>query len=255
MSIVAPLRLDEGSRETAHMSHCYFVSDLHLLSSRSNAELYHDAIVRTAAVAHDFVLGGDIFDFHWSRAATLEHALDEAICWLEDLALDAPNCRFHYVLGNHDHVPALMKRLAKLAVREANFAWHEYCLRLGGAVFLHGDIVERDMDADQLAQARLRRPHTQRAGNVRNWIYDMAVATRVHVPIPYFRHRKERMARRILNHLREFGHGPESGVRNIYFGHTHLPMSDYVYQSVAFHNGGASIKGIPFHILRVDTSD
>jgi UDP-2,3-diacylglucosamine hydrolase len=54
--------------------------------------------------------------------------------------------------------------------------------------------------------------------------------------------------------LTEIGHGRDTGVRNVYFGHTHLPMSDYVYRGVAFHNGGASIHGNPFHILRADTS-
>ena len=81
----------------------------------------------------------------------LHHALDDAIRWLEDLAEDAPGCRFHYVLGNHDHMPPLMQRLDRLADREPNFVWHEYLVRLGSAAFLHGDIVERDMGADDLA--------------------------------------------------------------------------------------------------------
>jgi UDP-2,3-diacylglucosamine pyrophosphatase LpxH len=249
-----PDTVNHGSMKAAVMSNCYFASDLHLFSSRSNAEQYHDAIVRTAAAADDFVLGGDIFDFHWSRNATLWHALDAAIRWLESLSVDAPACRFHYILGNHDHVPALMQRLDLLAAREPNFAWHEYYLRTGNAVFLHGDVVERDMDPEELALSRRNRPHMRRAGRVRNWIYDAAVATRIHVPIPYLRHRKENMARRILRYLRHVGQGPETGLRNVYFGHTHLPMVDYVYSGVAFHNGGASIKGIPFHILRADTT-
>jgi UDP-2,3-diacylglucosamine hydrolase len=240
-------------RQSEAVSSCYFVSDLHLLSSRSNAAEYHDAIVRAAASASDLVLGGDIFDFHWSRTATLGHALDHAIRWLDDLAVDAPNCRFHYVLGNHDHVPSWMRRLDELATRDPNFAWHEYYLRIGTAMFLHGDIVDRDMAAEELALARRSRPHTRRAGRVRNWFYDVAVATRIHVPIPHLRHRKQIMARRILKYIEEIGYGRETGIRNVYFGHTHLPMSDYVYQGVAFHNGGASIRGNPFHILRTDT--
>jgi UDP-2,3-diacylglucosamine hydrolase len=247
------LIVKQPSKKSGIVSGCYFVSDLHLLSSRSNAVEYHDAIVRAAASANDMVLGGDIFDFHWSRAASLGHALDFAIRWLDELALDAPNCRFHYVLGNHDHMPPLMRRLDELAAREPNFAWHEYYLRIGSAVFLHGDIVDRDMDAKELALARRSRPHTRRAGRVRNWIYDVAVATRIHVPMPYLRHRKRIMARRILRYLQEIGHGRETGIRNVYFGHTHLPMSDYVYRGVTFHNGGASIRGNPFHILRADT--
>ena len=61
------------------------------------------------------------------------------------------------IVGDFAGMPPLMKRLDRLAAREPNFAWHEYYLRLGSALFLHGDIVERDMNAEDLVLARRRK--------------------------------------------------------------------------------------------------
>ena len=49
------------------MPKCFFVSDLHLFANRSNAHRYLEEIARAASRAEVFVLGGDIFDFRWSR--------------------------------------------------------------------------------------------------------------------------------------------------------------------------------------------
>ena len=53
------------------MTKCYFVSDLHLFANRSNAHRYLEEIALAASQAEVFVLGGDIFDFRWSRIPIL----------------------------------------------------------------------------------------------------------------------------------------------------------------------------------------
>ena len=57
------------------------------------------------------------------------------------------------------------------------------------------------------------------------------------------------VVRRILRYLRAIGHGPETGLRHVCFGHTHVPLSGYRYEGVQFHNGGAPIRGVPFQIM------
>ena len=79
-----------------------FVSDLHLLSSRSvGARLWQDfrgELLRCNLL----VLGGDIFDFRWSRHEELSHSLSEVSNWLDALLKHYPQLRVAYVLGNHD---------------------------------------------------------------------------------------------------------------------------------------------------------
>ncbi len=114
------------------MTKCYFVADLHLFANRSYAHRYLEEITRKASQANTFVLGGDIFDFRWSRIPILK-AVDRAARWLEELARACPDCQFHVVLGNHDYHRAFIDRLVELEQQLPNLVWHRYYVRLGPA--------------------------------------------------------------------------------------------------------------------------
>ena len=92
----------------------YWISDLHLFSSRSLGDRHWDAILSAARQAETFVLGGDIFDFCWSTRASDKVSVDEAVTWLDKLISHAPGCRFHFLLGNHDCHRSFIDRLARL---------------------------------------------------------------------------------------------------------------------------------------------
>ena len=64
---------------------------------------------------------------------------------------------FYAVLGNHDHMPPLMRRLDCLADREPNFVWHEYLVRLGGAAMQFGDGDMGELVAQHFADQIERR--------------------------------------------------------------------------------------------------
>jgi UDP-2,3-diacylglucosamine pyrophosphatase LpxH len=230
------------------MSKCFFVSDLHLLANRSDAHRYLDEISRTASRAEAFVLGGDTFDFRWSRIPILK-ALDRASHWLEELAFSCPGCQFHLVLGNHDYHQAFIDRLGELERRIPNLAWHRYYVRLGSSVFLHGDVANREMDAQMLADSRDKWLDKERRGPLANILYDMVVMARRHKPMPHLIFAKRIVVRRILRYLESIGQGPGNGVRDVYFGHTHKKLSAYHYHGLTFHNGGAPIKGLKFRII------
>jgi len=233
---------------------CYFVSDLHLLASRSNGHEYFDQILEKAGSAEAFVLGGDIFDFRWSRMNTVGHAVDAAAHWLADLASQCPSCQFHFLLGNHDYHAPFIERLVDLERDIPNFAWERFYIRLGNSVCLHGDVADRKMDAEELAERRERMLHKRKRGEVLNSLYELAINTNLHRPIPYVAYGRRLVARRISSYLRHIGQGPEQGVRNIYFGHTHIPLANYHYKGLTFHNSGASIRGVKFQILPVETA-
>ena len=225
-----------------------FVSDLHLLTARSNAARYLATIRAAAARSQVFVFGGDVFDFRWARIP-VEQAAEEAALWLRQLAGECPRCRFHYLMGNHDHHEAFIDRLIELDRDVSNLAWDHDYLRLGSKVFLHGDVLGRGVTAESLVELRSR-PHHRERELWEHQVYDLAVFARLHKPAPYFLHPTRVVVRKILRYLRRAGHGPESGVRDVYFGHIHRVLSNYQYRGIRFHSGGASIRGLRFQIIK-----
>ena len=230
------------------MTKCYFVSDLHLFANRSNAHRYLEEISQKASHADTFVLGGDIFDFRWSSIPILR-AVDRAAGWLQELTGSCSCCQFHIVLGNHDYHRAFIDRLMVLEGLVTNLAWHRYYVRLGNSVFLHGDVADKVMDARMLAEARDQWLDHGRRGPFLSMLYDVVVLTRMHKPVPRLVFAKRIVVRRIHKYLESIGEGPGNGVRDVYFGHTHRRMSNYHYRGLAFHNGGAPIKGSKFRII------
>jgi len=230
------------------MGKCYFVADLHLLANRSNAHRYLEDISRTAARADTFVFGGDTFDFRWSRIP-LRKAVDRACHWIGELCDACPDCHFHLVLGNHAYHQGLIDRLVEMERRIANLSWHRFYVRLGSSVFLHGDVADRPMNARQLAESREKWLDRRRQGPLASLLYDVAVAARMHKPVPHLLFARRVVVRRILRYLENIGQGPQSGVRDVYFGHTHKKLTNYYYRGLRFHNGGAPIKGVKFRII------
>jgi UDP-2,3-diacylglucosamine pyrophosphatase LpxH len=232
------------------MATCYFVSDLHLFANRSKADRYLDDLLQAASQADYFVLGGDIFDFCWARTHSHSHTVEKAIAWLETLIARSPRCEFHFVLGNHDYHQQFIAELAELDLARPNFFWHRFYVRLGSNLFMHGDVADReDHNAKTLAAARAEWLDAPRRGPFLSRLYDVVVLTRLHKPLPHLVYSKRAIARRILKYLNEIGQGPTSGVKDVYFGHTHKHISNYRYGGISLHNGGVAIKGMKFRIL------
>jgi UDP-2,3-diacylglucosamine hydrolase len=231
------------------MRKTYFVSDLHLFARRSQADRHLARLEQAASRADHFVLGGDIFDFRWSRPRTVHRAVEDAIGWLNSLACDRPKCHFHLLLGNHDFHQRFIERLVELEKKVPNLSWYPYYFRLGSSVFLHGDVADRVMNEEMLIYARSRCLRRKQRGRVLNRLYDLVVATHLHRPVPYLRYRKRVVAKRILAYLDDIGQGPKDGVRNVYFGHTHKSLLGYRHGGLTFHNAGAPMRGVRFHIL------
>jgi predicted MPP superfamily phosphohydrolase len=236
------------------MAKACFVSDLHLFANRSRGARHLDAIRRTAERSELCVLGGDIFDFKWSTLPSGEHTIDEAVRWLTELAAGVPDCRVHFLLGNHDYHPGLIARLPELAEAVPNFEWERFFLRRGNTIFLHGDVADRRMTAAHLEQRRMRFCHQPRS-LAHHRAYDLIVNAHVHAVLPRAVYPQRIVARRILSYLHDIGHGPKSGVEHVYFGHTHRAVSGYRHCGLVFHNGGAPIGRARYRILELETRD
>jgi len=211
-----------------------------------------NAIVAAANRVQHVVLGGDIFDFRWSVFPSVDHTADEATLWLERFLSAIPNAKVHYLLGNHDHNEVLIARLDQLAEERPNFEWSPYVLRKGTTVFLHGDVANGKMTEQDLIASRENWKQHARKGNLLNWLYDVVVFLRIHRLLANCLNPNRRVAKKLLFYLKSAGHGPGDGVRDVYFGHTHKPVLDYTYDGVRFRNGGATVKGLRFHILELE---
>ena len=227
----------------------WFVSDLHMFSRRSIYHEHADEILARASEARVFVLGGDIVDFSWTTLPSVEATIDAAMQWLSDLVEANPNCQFHYLLGNHDCHSDFVEQLGKVTESHANLFWEPYFLQIGSAVMLHGDAVHlKERNNLALAAARTSK-HQFKQPEYRHKIYQMAIRSRLHAVVGKLANPKRIVAGRIWDYLSNEQVDLDSAVRNVYFGHTHVPMQDYAFRGIHFHNGGASISGLKFNML------
>ena len=233
---------------------CHVISDLHLFTRRSEAELHQSAIEQAARRAGSLVLAGDIFDFRWSRWDSTDATAEAAIGWLTDLLAAAPGTELHYVLGNHDHMPALIHRLEVLAQSVPRFHWHPFHLRLGNALFLHGDAGQPGMTPERLVEYRGKFAIERPASEFQERVYGAVVALRLHVLGARLIFPSRGVVRRIAAHVEALGSVWSENVRNVYFGHTHLALDGVEHEGRRYHNCGSPMRGLSFRILEADLS-
>ena len=236
------------------------MSDLHLFANRSSAPRIHDAIEHALRCSDTFVLGGDIFDFRWSRYRSHEETIEQSLHWLKGLVAINPECRIHYLLGNHDANPAFIRALKALTSDYPQLVHHPHILRLGNTTFLHGDIIDAKIPFsvdfhELLDERRAAEELRSRPPGFQHSLYDVAVRTRVHRLVANLANSNTKVLGRVSQYLSWAGHGPESGTRNVYFGHTHRSMEKVTYDGMQFSNPGAAIQGIDFRIIEVDLDE
>ena len=230
------------------MASGYVISDLHLFAPWSVADNYMHEIHEAADRAEFFVLNGDIFDFRWSSLPSAKATLAASTAWLREFAHTHARCRVVYVMGNHDGLRPFAERLAAAVETTPNLEWHPSHVRIGPALFTHGDLLLRKGAADpftrELRPAVRAKPKALRRGY--RLLHSMRVH-RWHAAAAGSR----RCAKRIVRSLGTAGDGDMEGVTDIYFGHTHATFADYVYRGLRFHNTGSMIDGLPWHMLPV----
>lgn len=224
-----------------------FLSDLHLLSRRSVGQRRWHEVRGQIRRADWLVLGGDIFDFRWSRHRHLDASLEDAGSWLMDLMGHFPRLRIGYVLGNHDCLHPFRVVLRELERDCPRFAWMEFYFRLGDKVFLHGDVLDAGISLKDLTRYRRRFAGRDKSrGAVANLLYDAAVASRIHCVPPNVLHAPERVTRRLASYLELENLTAAQGITQVYFGHTHMPMQNVRMGRQAYYNAGSGIRHLEF---------
>ncbi len=234
----------------------YFLSDLHLFARRSSAETVQHSIDALANCAHTLVLGGDIFDFRWSRWSDQARTVRESVLWLERLITLNSDCQVHFLLGNHDANQAFIEQLTELSQAYSNLQWHPHLLRLEDCVFLHGDIIDAGIPLCddfhvQLDALRRRKEDRTSPAPIQHALYDAAVSVRVHRLVSQVVNPQSKVLNRVTRYLEWAGYGPEAGIQNVFFGHTHRRLDQVLHAGMRFHNPGATIKGLDFQMLEV----
>ncbi len=222
----------------------FVVSDLHLFTRRSHAETLQPHIDEAMVWADFVVLNGDIFDFKWSVLPSVEETVEAALAWLERLAGVDPTADLYYLLGNHDSLEAFVERLPALAERIPNFHWHPTHLRIGSAFFTHGDLRTTSTVAGQPIR-KLKRTIVLKRELLHD-SYNYLVALNLH-HVVRVTHGRRQSVRRMLRLLATMDPDGLKGVRDVYFGHTHVPFSDHEEGGYRFHNTGSAIRGLPFN--------
>jgi UDP-2,3-diacylglucosamine hydrolase len=247
------------SSASGHRKKTRFVSDLHMFARRSSADVMQRAIEAAVSDSNAFILGGDIFDFRWSRWSSHKQTAEQSMQWLRDLVSINPECQIHYILGNHDANPEFLDRLHVFTRGVGNLEVHPHLLRLDDCVFLHGDIIdapilfEHDFH-EQLNVLRQKEEERRRPPEIQHALYDAVVSTGLHRWIAHVANGNQRVLDRVTRYLDWAGHGPSAGIRNVYFGHTHRPLDRVPYSGMVFSNPGASIKGMDCRILSIERS-
>jgi UDP-2,3-diacylglucosamine hydrolase len=228
------------------------VSDLHMFCARSEWDQYYDALHRASLDVDHFIFNGDTFDFRWTTLDTVEDTVEEALAWLKKFADNCPDCQVHFILGNHDYHHTFVDGLRELTAATPNLSWYPYYLKLGRTVFLHGDVAEYKMDSTELARKRSRWLHDKKKGKTLNKVHNAAFRLRIHRALHKVAFPKRIVARRILSYLEDLGHTNGDSFDEVFFGHTHLPVDGYRYKDVAFHNGGAPLRGLKFRLIHTE---
>ena len=233
-----------------------FLSDLHLFSRRSVGQLHWDRHRDAIAAADVVVLGGDIFDIRWSQMGSLDTTLKAAEGWLHDAISLNPGAAWMYLLGNHDCHPRLQSILQTVADKQANFSWTPDVWRHGNNLFLHGDVLDGHQNLGGLDAYRATFHEDHPRGSFGNLMYSAVIETRLHGVIPRWRHTHPKTCRKLIQYLESQRPDTLNGVQNIFFGHTHVAISNYRFERYLFHNAGSGIRHLnfapaPFEVMHV----
>jgi len=225
------------------------VSDLHLFSGRSEGERLFGEIRSQAGELDALVLNGDTFDFRWSLLSSESATIEAAIRWLEAILVESPIPRVHFLLGNHDCLADFRRELEGLAKAFPRLHCHEFQLRLGDNLFLHGDCANRRMNAAALEKSRRSWSRDRQRGRIAATIYDSADSLGLSRRFHDLYFPRTGTVKRVVHHLDRVLPGWRDRIRHCYFGHTHRPFRDHQWKGIRFSNTGSGIRGMGFQPL------
>lgn len=221
------------------------ISDLHLFARRTDTARIIQTLLDLPPDLEHLVLNGDIVDFRWSTYPSETETIAAGALWLEGLLEQRPKLRVYYVMGNHDCSVPWAEALDALG--SERFSWSPTHMTLGPNLFLHGDLVTGDKNPFN-RELKDSHKHFACSGTL-DKLYHTLIHTRVHVGVSRM-HGAERYVPKVERALRAHGRDILKDTRDVYFGHTHEPFTDYEYEGLRFHNTGSAVRHIKLQALR-----
>ncbi len=195
------------------------------------------------------VLNGDTFDFRWSMHPSEKSSIHAALLWMERLAVQFEGRRIHYVFGNHDCLRSFRTRVEEFALHNKVLRLHDASVRLGHALFLHGDCSIPQMTGARLAAYREAWSKDRPFGPVNSGLYAIAASTGVGKLLHQYYFPRQATVGRVSRYLDEVSPEWRQGTVDCFFGHTHMPFRNHVEGGIRFHNTGSAIRGMGFQPL------
>ena len=223
------------------MNEGFVISDLHLLSWRSQGQERFERLAPKLANVDSLVLNGDIFDFRWAARPHSE-TIPEACEWLAKLQDEFPHLEIFYVSGNHD----CLAEFISLIEAWPGISYHPHFLALGKNLFLHGDAANYQMDLNRFERFRKYWENDAPRGRGSTLLYDFSDAIGLSEVTHKIWFYGDVAVRRVGWHLDQVVPDWKETIESCFFGHTHVPLSDITYQGVSFFNTGSGIRGMGF---------
>ncbi len=219
-----------------------FVSDLHLFSSRSDADANVDRLSEFQSESQCIVLGGDIFDLRWSRKGGLQPTTDAALAWLHRLLDRTGRSQILYLAGNHDCHPHFAMVMQVLSEECQRFHWIEHALQIGESLFIHGDILHAEPSHGGLSSYRAKHHHQETPHPLLHHAYDLAVSMRLHKAVARLGNSPKSTCARLKSLAKGLKLQHEQPIHRIFFGHTHVSIPGLELGDQTFFNPGAMLK-------------
>jgi len=207
-----------------------------------------ESIRQAASDAEFFVFNGDIFDFKWSILASAEETAKTAIEWFDKLCTDFPECRFYYILGNHDCHIKLLEHLEALAEKQPNFYWHDAYLKIETLLIFHGDLVFNKNNGTLFKRNTFMQKNQKATAFGK--IYHFIIKLGAHTLIKHI-YTKEKYASHVTQAIKNAPRKHLDGIKDIYLGHTHVAFSGFEYKGITFHNTGSAVHDLHCNMLKV----
>ena len=239
--------VEEISSSHAPLRRGVFLSDLHLFSSRCNVSFDLSAVHAFRTDSDCIVLGGDLFDFKWSRYGDAESTSREALLWLKAFLSETGDSHVIYLSGNHDCLPGFEEALSEYAKNCPRFHWIEHACKVGDCLFLHGDILDANgASLNALRDYRREFHHPVARPVAMHRMYDIGVELRLHIAVASLIRKKIATCLQLANVLQSQTSFDFDSVQRVYFGHTHVPIDGIKYDGKQFFNPGAMLKYAKF---------
>ena len=93
-------------------------------------------------------------------------------------------------------------------------------------------------------------PSIRIMGTLLSWLYELMAVMRL-LRVAKIFHRPQKCVKQIARCIQNDPAVDSDGLRDVYFGHTHVQMDDLECEGMTFHNTGSAIRGMPFIMMKV----